>query len=93
MEETTVQVEPLSPLTKVNFGVVLEDLKKKPLTNTAFRKGWSGKGQFICLQVPDENSKMTLPYFYISTIDGKFVPWIASQTDMLAEDWVLTHVD
>ena len=23
----------------------------------------------------------------MKTADGKFVPWIASQTDMLAEDW------
>jgi len=52
------------------------------------RIGWNGKGQYIRLQVPEENSKMNLPYIYISTVDDKLVPWIASQTDMLAEDWV-----
>lgn len=51
------------------------------------REGWNGKGQFVELQVPDENSKMGLPYLYITTVDGKRVPWLASQTDLLAEDW------
>lgn len=84
------------PLTKgelSNFEQVLNYLKQAPLMNTAFRQGWNGKGQYIALQVPDENSKMSLPYIYISTVDGKLVPWLASQTDMLAEDWVLTIID
>lgn len=51
------------------------------------REGWNGKGQFIQLQVPDPNSKMGLPYLYITTVDSKRVPWLASQTDLLADDW------
>lgn len=51
------------------------------------RKGWNGKGQYIALQLPDENSKMRKPYVYISPVDGEFVPWFASQTDLLADDW------
>lgn len=51
------------------------------------RSNWNGKNQWIELQIPDNNSKMTLPYIYISTVDGKLVPWLASQTDILAEDW------
>lgn len=51
------------------------------------RKGWNGRGQFLELQVPDENSKMTLPYIYITTVSGDRVPWLASQTDILAVDW------
>lgn len=39
------------------------------------------------LQVPDEYSKMTLPYIYMKTVSGGLVPWIASQTDILSEDW------
>lgn len=69
-----------------NFGEVLEELKSGR-TQRFSRRGWNGKGQFIELQVPDEHSKMNLPYIYISTVDGKLVPWIASQTDILAEDW------
>lgn len=29
-----------------------------------------------------------LPYIIMRTVDGAFVPWLASQTDILAEDWV-----
>jgi hypothetical protein len=28
-----------------------------------------------------------LPYLIMRTVDGSFVPWLASQTDMLADDW------
>jgi len=51
------------------------------------RSGWNGPNQWIALQVPDENSKMRKPYIYISPVDGEFVPWLASQTDILATDW------
>jgi hypothetical protein len=51
------------------------------------REGWNGPGQFVELQRPDEHSKMGLPYLYITTVDGKRVPWLASQTDLLAADW------
>lgn len=51
------------------------------------REGWNGKGQYLELQVPDENSKMTLPYIFITTVQGDRVPWLASQTDILATDW------
>ena len=64
------------------------------------RKGWNGKGIFIELQIPNELSKMTRPYIYIDTTglqtDNKFapkdrVPWLASQTDMLAKDWEIVE--
>ena len=29
----------------------------------------------------------TLPWIGMKTADDKFVPWLCSQTDMLAEDW------
>jgi len=29
-----------------------------------------------------------LPYLMMRTVDGSFMPWLASQTDMLAEDWL-----
>lgn len=28
-----------------------------------------------------------LPYLMVRTADGYFVPWVASQTDILADDW------
>lgn len=61
-----------------------------------FRTGWHLAGMYLTLQVPDEHSKMTLPYIYL-TIPGnisadvnnpaQLVPWLASQTDILAHDW------
>jgi len=27
------------------------------------------------------------PYLMMFTADGEFVPWVASQTDLLADDW------
>ena len=51
------------------------------------RSGWNGVGMYVEIQNPDENSKMTQPYIYMRTADGNFVPWFASQTDMLAVDW------
>ena len=62
------------------------------------RKGWNGKGIFIELQRPDKNSKMTSPYIFIDTTGLQTdnvnapksrVPWLASQTDLLANDWVI----
>lgn len=53
------------------------------------RKGWNGKGMYIELQIPNKNSKMTLPYIFMKTVDNNFVPWLASQTDILADDWDL----
>ena len=77
----------------MDFGKALEALKNG---ESVRRKGWNGKGIFIRLQVPDDHSKMTLPYIYIETsnleTDNVYapkgrVPWLASQTDLLAEDW------
>jgi hypothetical protein len=53
------------------------------------REGWNGKGMFLQLQVPDEHSKMRRPYIYMSPVDGDLVPWVASQSDLLADDWHL----
>lgn len=80
-----------------NFGLVLQALKEG---KKATRAGWNGKGIFIELQKPDENSKMTHPYIFIDTTGlqtdnphapKSLVPWLASQTDMLADDWVIVE--
>lgn len=57
---------------------------------TVAREGWNGKDQYLSMQVPDANSKMTLPYIYITTVQRDRVPWLCSQTDLLANDWCLT---
>lgn len=51
------------------------------------RSGWNGKNMHLALQMPDVNSKMTLPYVYMFTAQGDLVPWLCSQTDLLATDW------
>jgi Protein of unknown function (DUF2829) len=57
------------------------------------RSGWNGKGMWLALQVPDAHSKMTLPYVYMSTAQGDLVPWLCSQSDLLALDWELADVE
>ena len=59
------------------------------------RTGWNGKGMWLCLieqyQVgydPHILGLRLLPWIGMRTADAAFVPWLASQTDMLAEDWV-----
>lgn len=63
------------------------------------REGWNGKGMWIQVQFPDENSANTRSYIFIvcpkgstkqfgeQTKDFERVPWLASQTDIFAEDW------
>jgi len=66
------------------------------------RAGWNGKGMFIFL-VPGSVFQVSRPpllgiypegttvryhaHIDMKTADGMVVPWLASQTDMLAEDW------
>jgi len=68
----------------MNFGQAIERLKDG---GRVARTGWNGKGMWLKLQLPDAHSKMSLPYIYMSTVTGDLVPWLASQTDMLAGDW------
>jgi hypothetical protein len=53
------------------------------------RAGWNGKDMWVALQVPDAQSKMTLPYVYMKTATGQLVPWLCSQSDLLAVDWAI----
>lgn len=63
------------------------------------RAGWNGKNMFLYLspgfnpggefRVHSADFKTTafLPYVAMKTVDGTCVPWLCSQTDLLAEDW------
>ncbi len=68
------------------FGAALSALRHG---HSVQRRGWNGPGQYLTMQVPDAHSKMTLPYIYITTVQGDRVPWLASQTDLLASDWLV----
>jgi len=68
------------------------------------REGWNGKGMFIFL-VPGSTFKVNrppllgiypegteikyLPHIDMKTATGEIVPWLASQSDVLAEDWMI----
>ena len=77
----------------LSFGLALEALK---LGKKVARAGWNGKGMWIRL-VPNgyfdvgisilEHQAKLLPWIGMKTADNAFIPWLASQTDMLAEDW------
>lgn len=66
------------------------------------RDGWNGNGMFIYL-VPGSTFEVNRPpllgiypagttieyrpHIDMRTADGSCVPWLASQTDLLADDW------
>jgi hypothetical protein len=85
----------------MNFGDAIEALK---IGRKVARQGWNGKGMFLYYvpegQYPARTSvakaewgeDALVPYqAYIAmkTVQGTVVPWLASQTDMLAEDWTV----
>lgn len=72
----------------MTFSKALEVLKDGGLVT---RAGWHKEGMYLALQKPDEHSKMSQPYIYITIyadLDNiERVPWLASQTDLLSDDW------
>lgn len=82
------------PHVNMGFGDAVDHLK---LGCRVARAGWNGKGMWLELQRPSDNSKMTLPYVFLNypadaiNTPGARVPWLASQTDMLAEDWMVVE--
>lgn len=56
------------------------------------RQNWNAPGQWVALQTPDEYSKMKRPYLYMCPVDGDLVPWVASQSDILASDWYVVNL-
>ena len=60
------------------------------------RLGWNGIGMWIMLvknphfyEFEGLGTYPVLPFIIMKTADNKIVPWLASQTDLLAEDWAL----
>lgn len=68
----------------MDFSAALTCLK---MGDRVAREGWNGKGMWLELQNPTPESKMTLPYIFMKTVTDDLVPWLASQTDLLANDW------
>lgn len=82
-----------------DFGFALNALRAGKKVS---RSGWNGKGVFVFLVAgsrfavnrapllgiyPEGTVIDYRPHIDMKTADGKVVPWQASQTDVLAEDW------
>jgi hypothetical protein len=79
------------PTDGMTFGLALEALKKG---YKVARRGWNGKGQWLFM-IPKSHWETTRglelldgrPWIGIKTVDECFMPWVASQSDMLVTDW------
>ena len=85
----------------MNFSQALESIK---LGSRVAREGWNGKKMFLFL-VPGSRFRVNrapllgiypegtevdyCPHIDMKTADDRIVPWLASQTDLLADDWVV----
>ncbi len=83
----------------MDFGVALSHLNEG---RKLARIGWNGKGMFIYLVpgstfsvnrpplmgiYPEGTPISYRPHIDMKAADGSCVPWVASQTDILADDW------
>ncbi len=83
----------------MDFGEALTILKRG---GRVTRSGWNGKGIFVYLVpgstftvnrapllgiYPEGTEINYRPHIDMKAADGSCVPWLASQTDVLAEDW------
>ena len=82
-------------------------LRRLALGDCVKRRGWNGKGMYLFLVDGDAVSQALYNYLddpdntknntsvrdaiYMLTADNQLVPWVASQTDLLAEDWVVVE--
>lgn len=89
------------PVRDFGMGTVVSYLKAG---KKVCRAGWNGKGMFLFL-VPGSTFKVNraplntiypegteiqyLPHVDMRTATGEIVPWLCSQTDLLAEDWMV----
>jgi len=56
------------------------------------RAGWNGRGMWLVLIPrqplgPEFGERAILEHVQMRTVQGDMVPWLCSQTDLLAEDW------
>lgn len=76
----------------MNIGEAVQVLKEGKLVA---REGWNGKGMYLIYYAADRwkqgefeySNFEQLPFIAMKTADNKIVPWLCSQTDLLAEDW------
>ena len=81
----------------VDFSVAISAIKDGEKVR---RKGWNGKGMYIYyvhLPLPFHHDEYessrgekvwgSSEFIVMKTADNKLVPWLASQADLLANDW------
>lgn len=80
----------------MDFSAALTELKHFKRIS---REGWNGKGMYLLRVGPQdwncdndsfderESDLELCPFIVMKTADNKLVPWLASQTDILADDW------
>lgn len=66
---------------KMSFSEALDSIKRGC---KVCRSGWNGKGMYLELNYGKWNMQ---PFIVIFTVGGTFVPWVASQPDLLSNDW------
>lgn len=84
-------------MTNLTFSQALEALKEGKAIQ---RTGWNGKGMFLYYVPENTYSAVTDiakkyfgdkveygAYIAMKTAQGNVVPWLASQTDLLSNDW------
>ena len=80
-------------------------LRRLELGDCVQRRGWNGKGMHLFLVSGDavnqalynylddpdntKNNTSVRDAIYMLTADNQLVPWVASQDDLLAKDWVV----
>ena len=66
------------------------------------RSGWNGRGMFLFLipsgwefvcDIEGVEDLQTEPFICMKTAQNTLIPWLASQADLLASDWVVIESD
>jgi hypothetical protein len=74
----------------ISFSEALRQLKEG---KAIARSGWNGKGMFLQLEpaktsmVMGEEPLKYRAFIQLFTAQGDIVPWVASQSDLLENDW------
>ncbi len=84
------------------FGMAIEAMR---LGHKVSRTGWNGKNMYLVLFDPirDNLQQLTVscaeasvpmglhPFIVIKTAQNYYIPWLASQADMLSDDWQIVN--
>ena len=88
----------------MDFSLALTNIKAG---HRLARMGWNGKGMFIFLvngsvfkvnreplmSILGEGTEVKYQgHVDMKTADGSIVPWLCSQSDMLANDWAIVNI-